>query len=65
MDLPPAVAAKDPAACASKFREIRQPPVKRRNDQPEPAVDQDSVVVPGKISISFFKQQQDVILDNT
>ncbi len=57
MEQPPAAVAKDPPATASKFREIRQPPTKRRNDQPEPAVEQDSVVVPGKIFESRTKMQ--------
>jgi len=55
MEQPPAAVAKEPPATASKFREIRQPPTKRRNDQPEPAVEQDSVVIPGK---TFLNQEQ-------
>jgi hypothetical protein len=53
MQQTPTITAKEPPMTASKFREIRQPPPKRRNDQPEAAIDQDSVVVPGKI---FFHQ---------
>jgi hypothetical protein len=48
MELPHATARMEPAANTSKFREVRQPPAKRRNDEPEPAVEQELVVVPGK-----------------
>jgi hypothetical protein len=59
----PTVAIKEPPTTTSKFRDIRQPPTKRRNDQPEPTFEPDSVVVPGKTFLhhnSQFANQQNL-----
>ena len=48
---PPPVAAKEQPVTTSKFREIRQPPAKRRNEQPESTAEQ-CVVVPGNLLLN-------------